>query len=297
MKTVPLHCPPLSAYALNLHGRPALLVKTPAGFDLQIEATQGIGVYVDPPDADPRFLRLESETKGVTTMFVAVADFLLEQDPEHLTTQAAFELLVDRFDELRQMFARRGRLGDDAIRGLYAELLMLLELRTAGLTPEAAASAWHGPYRAAKDFILTNQRCIEVKSMRPLNHRVRISSIDQLDPRDYDLRLAVIPLEKCAPGDGRSLLNLMNEVESWMSESPFAATSFAQALAALGFDSTDTHYEQWSFESTDWSWFTVEDGFPRVHTQDVPSAVSHLSYVLDIDQLNDFKSEALWIAH
>ncbi|MFC7464954.1 PD-(D/E)XK motif protein [Brachybacterium sp. GCM10030252] len=295
LKTVPLHHRVLSAYALNVHGRPALLVKVPQDFDRDIEGTRGIEVRIDPAGSANRFLRFQSESEGLTVMFEAIVDSLLDASSDAERTEDALVHLIEHFEELREMFASRGgRLKGEEIRGLYAELAMLLELRDAGLSADAAAAAWQGPYRIAKDFVLSQSRCVEVKSIRRVNHRVKIASVDQLDPRDDDLRLAVLPVEKCAPGEGRGLLDLVADVADWMDSAHSARESFAKALAALGFDAEDPFYQRYHFEQGDWKWFSVHGDFPRIRPDDLPAAVQDVTHTLDIDELSDFTSSSHW---
>ncbi|WP_156761055.1 PD-(D/E)XK motif protein [Microbacterium karelineae] len=295
LKTVPLHHGVLSAYALNAHGHPALLVRVPQEFDREVEGTRGIDVHVDPVGSANRFLRFQSESVGLTVMFEAIVDSLLDASNDADRLEVALVHLIRHFEDLRDMFASRdGHLKGDLIRGLYAELAMLLELRDAGLAADAAAAAWQGPYRIAKDFVLARARCIEVKSIRRVNHRIKISSVEQLDPRDDDLRLAVLPIERCAPGDGRGLVDLVREVAEWMDSQPSARAAFAKALAALGFEADDPFYQRYHFEQGDWKWFSVHGNFPRIRPDDVPTAVQNVTHTLDIDQLGDFTSSSHW---
>lgn len=297
LKAIPLHHDALTAYAVNASGKPALLVKLPDDFNRNVEGTRGIDVHVDPPGPGDRFIAFRSESVGLTTMFEAVAGSLLESSSLAQNSEDAIVRLLVSFEQLQTMFASRGgMLSDDSIRGLFAELLMLRELRTAGFSADAAVNAWQGPYRSAKDFILPHGQCIEVKSMRRTNHHVKIANTDQLDPRDEDLRLAVVRLERCAQGDGVGVLELINEVKEWVAIDAAANMSFTQALAALGFDTSDSRYEQWSFQAKEWAWFRVLEDFPRIRNQDVPVAVSRVSYRLDIDQLESFSSEPFWNA-
>ncbi|WP_175987248.1 PD-(D/E)XK motif protein [Microbacterium tenebrionis] len=296
-KAVPLHHDVLSAYAVNANGKPALLVKVPLGFDRNVDGTRGIDVHVDPPNGPDRFITFRSESVGMTTMFEAVVDSLLSSSRSATDSREAIELLLSNFEQLQTMFASRGGvLTEGSIRGLFAELLLLLELREVGVSADAAMNAWQGPYRSAKDFILPGEQCVEVKSLRRTNHHVLIANTDQLDPRDEDLRLAVVRLERCAQGDGRGILDLVHEVGEWVAATPAAQTSFNQALLALGFDVGDPRYEQWRFQAREWAWFSVSEDFPRVRRENVPAAVSNVSYKLDIDQIESFVSKPFWTA-
>lgn len=289
LKTVGLGHASLQAYALNLNGHAALLVRVPDKFARQVESTRGITVGLDAVSMPNRSLRFVSEAPGFTVMFEAVVDSLLSSAEDAADVEEALGLLIQNFEQLRAMFASRsGRLSESAIRGLTAELLMLLELRELGFSAQAAVTAWQGPYRIAKDFVLPEARCIEVKSIRRINHRVRIASVEQLDPRGEDLRLAVIPIERCAPSDGVILTDLVRDVHDWIGSEPSAFLQMQQAFAALGFDPEDEHYQEWAFDVGEWTWFQVGENFPRVESSVVPAAVSDVKFTLDIDAIGDF---------
>lgn len=295
LKALPLHHRLLKAYAFNAYGRPALLVEVNAKFESAVDGTKGIEVSLDPPGTHNRYLRFQSEEAGLSPMFEAVVTSILESSLAAESEEDALDRLLVSFEEFRIMFATRGgRLGESEIRGLFAELLMLLELRADGWEPMAAITAWQGPYRVAKDFVLPNKRSMEIKSMRRTNHRVRIASIDQLDPRDEDLRLAVMVLERSAPADGRGLIDLVEDIRVWMSEDFTAALKFTAALSALGIDLSDAHYQQWAFASDEWLWFTVGEEFPRIRRDSAPAAISRVSFTLDTDQIKEFATDAFW---
>lgn len=290
-QVMPLMRPGIQAYAQNVDGRPALLVRVDNTFARSVDGTNGIDVRVDGPGIQNRCIRFESESVGFTPMFAAIVNALLDEVPETEPVDG----LVDRYEELRLMFAHRtGRLSESAIRGLVAELLLLLELREGGYSATAAVHAWQGPYRVAKDFVLPGGRSVEVKSIRRVNRRVRISSVEQLADRGEDLRLAVLPLESAAKEDGTGLLELLNEVHAWMHAEQTARLPYAQAIASLGVDVDDPYYERWVYARGDWKWFKIAPGFPRIDQAAVPAAVSSVSFSLDTDRLDEYSSRPFW---
>lgn len=294
-QAIPFHHPVLHAYAQNVDGSPALLVRVDANFKRDVEGTRGIGVHLDPADSANRCIRFQSEEQGISVMFEAVIESLLEASDAGDDHAEALDLLLDSYEDLRQMFAaRRGQLTESAVRGLFAELSMILELRDADYTQTQITNAWQGPYRTAKDFLLPGGRSLEIKSIRRVNHHVRIANLDQLDNRNEDLRLAVLPIDRCAPNEGRGLMDLFGEVVSWINVDPAARSPFLNACAALGMDPSDSYYRQWYFDSGRWSWFEINDEFPRIRPEDAPSAISNVTFTLDIDRITEFASRPFW---
>lgn len=288
---IPMLRPGIQAYAQNVDGRPALLLRVDNDFSRAVDGTNGINVHVDSAGMANRFLRFESESQGLTPMFAAIVSSLLDDVAESDPVGG----LIDRYEELCVMFARRtGRLSESAVRGLFAELVMLLELKESGSNAASAIHAWQGPYRVAKDFVLPHGRAVEVKSIRRENRRVRISSVEQLDARGEDLRLAVLPLETSSGDEGTGLLDLLSEVGAWVDAEPAARLPYAQALSTLGLDLEDPYYRRWSFVMGEWRWYAVGSGFPRVDVADVPPAVSRVTFSLDTDQLSGYISTPFW---
>jgi hypothetical protein len=285
----------LSIYAQNVAGRPAVVVDVQGGFDRYIASTKGVKVLVERNVADQTYVRFESQTVGYSPMFEALVDSLLESTTASENEAAALNAMVDAFEEFRSMLsADRGQLTESAIRGLFAELLLFRELRAAGFPSTTALASWCGPYRAAKDFVLPNDRCVEIKSVRRQNHRLQISNIDQLDPRGEDLRLAVVELDRRIDGEGTSLSALVGELREWVADEAQAKAFLAQGLAAAGLDLSDPYYEQWSFDIGEWRWFQVADDFPRVRADSVPAAVVGVRYSLDLDQVASFRTDPFW---
>lgn len=296
LQLLPIDHRVLSMYAQNVDGHPAIVVDVQGTVDRYIAGTKGVAVVVDRSGDDQTYVRFESVAKGQTPMFSALIDSLLESTSGVTDPAAALDAMVDTFDEFKMMLAKdRGQLSESSLRGLFAELVLLSELRDAGYGPATALGAWHGPYRAAKDFVLPGEKCVEVKSIRRQNHRLQISNLDQLDPRGEDLRLAVLELDRRVDGEGTSLMVLIEELQTWVSGDPQAKDFFAQALAAVGLEVSDPYYRQWRFDIGAWRWYDVADDFPRIRAEFVPPPISGVRYSIDIDQVSDFETQPFWV--
>ncbi|WP_127476094.1 PD-(D/E)XK motif protein [Microbacterium sulfonylureivorans] len=295
LQLLPIAHPVLTVYAQNVDGRPAIVVDVQGTVDRYIAGSKGVAIVVDGSGDDQTYVRFESVASGRTPMFEALIDSLLESTLDAKDPATALDVMVDTFDEFKAMLASdHGQLSESSVRGLFAELVLLRDLRDAGFDPATALAAWHGPYRAAKDFVLPDEKCVEVKSIRRQNHRLQISNIDQLDPRGEDLRLAVLELDRRVDGEGTSLESLINELEVWVSVDPQAKGFFAQALAAVGIDLSDPYYRQWRFDIGSWHWYAILEDFPRVRAAFVPPPITRVRYAIDIDQCQQFATVPFW---
>ncbi|MEU5664236.1 PD-(D/E)XK motif protein [Streptomyces longwoodensis] len=189
-------------------------------------------------------------------------------------------------DEWRELLRRRGGLlSDEALRGLFGELIVLQKVLTAN--PENGLSAWRGPDREPHDFRLGNGD-LEVKTLGVNGSTVRIHGIGQLEPpTDGALHLIVVRLLP-AP-DGLALPDLVEQLQTKVGD----RKNFALALARSGYSQLDAdHYRDRRFTVARITALPINGTFPRI----VPSAlsgilppeVSSLSYSLDLSLLLPF---------
>jgi hypothetical protein len=276
-------------------GRPALVIDVPRTVDRYIAGTKGVRVIVESKSEGQSFLRFESLTAGSTPMFEALVESLLDGSAEYADVDESLSALIDGFDDFKSMLAvDHGQLSEQAVRGLFAELAMLLELREAGYGAGTAIASWQGPYRAAKDFVLPDRKCIEVKSIRRQNHRLQISNLDQLDARGEELRLAALELDRRVDGNGMALDEIVSSVQTWAKSDSIAAQLLAQALTTVGLDMADPYYRQWRFDTGEWRWYEVRDDFPRIRADAIPAPVTAVRYTIDLDQITDRSVGPYW---
>lgn len=295
LQLLPIDHRVLTMYAQNVDGHPAIVIDVQSRFDRYIAGTKGVAVMIDGSGEDQTYVRFESVAKGYTPMFGALIDSLLASTSGITEPGAALDAMVDTFDEFKMMLAKdSGLLSESSLRGLFAELVLLGELRVAGFGAATALGAWHGPYRAAKDFVLPGEKCVEVKSVRRQNHRLQISNLDQLNPHGEDLRLAVLELDRRVDGEGTSLPALIEHIETWVSEDPQAKEFLAQALAVLGVEVSDPYYHQWRFDIGGWRWYDITEEFPRIRAEFAPAPISQVRYAIDIDQVAQFETQPFW---
>jgi hypothetical protein len=226
--------------------------------------------------------------------FAALVEALLRAAALGAGPDQALRRLIAAYEEFRLfMSSRRGRLGEESIRGLFGELLMVRELVGWGMTPHAVMLGWQGPFGGAQDFVLANGLLIEVKSMRPQNLKIRIASPEQLDGRGGDLSLAVVSLDRSVDG-GMALLDLISLVREDLEPSFDAVRLFQEALDATGLEAEDEYYFGWRFDIGEWKAFGVVDGFPKIDPDAMPLGVVDIRFSVLIDQLAPFARPLPW---
>lgn len=284
----------LSMYVINLGDRPALLIDVELPDGVTIEDGQGFEIAQVPRAGRSSVLIRPTRADSATPAFVGLAEFIYRETAAAPSRPAATLALIDSVHEFRQFFARRNdRLGESAVRGLFAELELLVELVRVGVPPVDVLLAWSGPYRGV-DFKFADGSAIEVKSARVPARTVQISSEYQLDSSVGPLHLFVRPLATLAPEDaiGTRLVDLVARAKSVVTQGGGAMHLWDSAMKAIGFDESDTHYAKWRFTSNDWQGYQVTEGFPRITAKELPVGVRAVTYALALEAAAPFTDDA-----
>lgn len=289
--------PHLSMYVTNLGDRPGLLIDVELPPGSSIEDGQGFDILEVVTKARTRVLVRPTQPGSVGPAFLGLAEFVFRETAAAPSRPKATEALLDAVQEFRAFFAKRtDRLGEVAIRGLFAELQLLVDLIRIGVSPEDALHAWSGPYRGT-DFKFADSASIEVKSTRVPARSVVITSEHQLQVPAGGMHLFVRPLTTLASADtaGRALLDLVEEVKSELGGSPRSRELWRSAVAAIGFDDGEDYYKQWRFESSEWQAYVVREGFPRITPESLPLGISSVGYSIRLEALEEYSEDAMTV--
>lgn len=294
-RVVQLAHPRVTFLAQNLAGKSALVAKIELPADVVVPDGRGFAVTTYRSGADS-FVRIASNETGVTLLFLKLVDYVMERTAEARDIREAAILLVTAVDEFKRFTQRRsGRLGEDEIRGLVAELLLLLDLQAGDATRTwEVFNSWGGPFGALHDFEFVEGNAIEVKSTHRPPSEIRISTPAQIQPIPDGLDLVVLPLEKVGPGiEGDvGFIELVEEVGAIAaSRGGDVVDLWNSALEAFGLDLADQYYEQWRFARGEWLRFKVVDGFPVIGEADLPKGIVKITYSLRLDALSAFAAK------
>jgi len=186
-----------------------------------------------------------------------------------------------------QDFMQRGSgelLSPEAEIGLCGELVILLELLKAGVSPNAAVEAWHGPLDGIQDFHL-GTGAVEVKStVAQASFPAGISSLEQLDDA-FRQPLFLAGVRLSLHGSGATLPDYVSRVRSELRGEIAAADSFTVRLMRAGYaDSFADRYTR-RFAVADVLLLPVTDGFPRLARSTTAAEIRRARYDLDLDLL------------
>lgn len=285
--------PHLPMYVTNLGDRPGLLVDVELPEGAVLEDGQGFDVLPVTGGLRNRLLVRPTRPGVVSPMFLGLVEYVYRETSVATTRDSSVKALLDSVHEFRQFFARRtDRLSEGQVRGLFAELELILTLVRGGASIEDVLRAWSGPFRGT-DFRLAGGVGVEVKTTRIPAKVVKISSEYQLDDHEHGLFLLVRPLTTVQRGEGESVAfkQVVDLVKQELEGSPSAKELWLAAVTALGFDESDTYYDQWAFVAESWRAFRVADPFPRIIPQDLPPGLRGVSYSLDLSELTEQETE------
>jgi len=294
-RVVQLPHPKIVFLAQNLDGRAALLAKVEIGPDEQISDGKGFTVTTS-RSSSGSFVRLSANEAGTSLLFLKLVEYVMERTEQAHSSTEAVKRLVAAIDEFRRFFQRKpGRLREEQIRGLVAELTFIAHLLE--VHSEQARDifySWGGPFDALHDFTFSDGRAVEVKSAHRPASEIRVSSNDQLTTTEDGLDLIVLPLEKVSAISVAdvSFVELVKRVGSAaMSSGATVAELWENALVALGLDIDDEYYDQWKFIYGDWLRFDVNTSFPKIDNKHIPQGIVKISYGLRIEDLKEFQME------
>lgn len=185
---------------------------------------------------------------------------------------------------------RSQHLSIEEVRGLFAEIVFLMELIDRQMSSSDAVEAWLGPERSHQDFIFGNT-AVEVKSLSGAERSsVRISSEDQLESLNDALFLRVYRLSSLVDAAGaRSLNEIVTAVQVRLDEAD-AVEAFDRKLVAHGYAPLPD-YDEPRFVVSDVRSYRVCDGFPRLMRSQLPTGITSVAYDIRLETLAPYECD------
>ena len=212
---------------------------------------------------------LEHATDSTTSLAIAVA---------HIRRWKAF------------LSGRSHHLSPEEVRGLFAELIFLLELMDRLPTAEIAVAAWLGPEKSHQDFIYGNT-AVEIKSLSGTERStVSISSEDQLESLNDALFLRIYRISDLPDAAGsRSLNQLVTDVQTRLGDGA-TIEEFDRKLTAHRYAPLPD-YDEPHFVVSERRTFRVTNGFPRLVRSELPEGIAKTSYDIKLEAIDRFVCE------
>lgn len=221
-------------------------------------------------------LTLTSE--GLARNFSVMCHDLAERTKAAQTPRAAAGMLLAALDSWAELFRRRegDGLSENEALGLLGELVVVESLlleSTAGAA--AIVGGWRGPEGDARDIGVGTTR-IEVKAQRTTSaHRLRISSLAQLDDRGQNVFLVAVRLSPAE--SGRSLAQVCGTVREMLADLPVALHAFERTITFSCMD-PDAAVSRQPWVVDERLTYAVNDAFPRLTPAKVDPGVLAVQY-------------------
>lgn len=175
------------------------------------------------------------------------------------------------------------------VKGLIGELFFLKNYIMKMYGDELAINSWMGPELGHKDFEL-NDSWYEVKTVSEGAIQVGINSIEQLDS-EFVGHLIVVRMEKSGLFvEGGITLNRLVESISSQIEDIELFSLFFEKLSGIGYRYS-VEYDKYVFLFKGMEAYMINDQFPRIRKEQLPTAVSNVKYTLLLDLISCFRED------
>lgn len=185
---------------------------------------------------------------------------------------------------------RSQHLSAEDVRGIFAEIVFLMELINRKIPSEVAVGSWLGPERSHQDFIFGNT-AVEVKSLSGTERSsIRISSEDQLESLNDLLFLRVYRMSSLADSAvARSLNEIVLEVQLLLDEAE-AVEAFDRKLVTRGYAPLP-EYDQPRFVVSETLTYCVSEEFPRLVRSKLQTGIANVAYDIRLEAISSYQCD------
>ncbi len=229
---------------------------------------------------------VESKNQDI---FARLCVDLVESSYTAKSEQDGISKVAARFLAWQRLFATMHEtLPMSVLKGLVGELKFGKYLLDKGVSKDDLIQSWQGPSGADRDYILKD-KWFEIKAVSTGKDKVTISSLNQLET-DIPGCLVVINVDETSKTDpdAVSVKEMVDKMRSILDDAPDASRIFEEKLVSLGY-LDKTAYENILFRFGSSSYYRVDDDFPRLITDKVPTAIVAVRYDLSLVGIEPWK--------
>ncbi len=222
---------------------------------------------------------VEIDNQGI---FAKLCVDLVEVSYNIQSEKEGLNKVAARFLAWQKLFATiHDTLPISVLKGLLGEIRFAQYLINKGVSKDDVLQAWQGPDGADRDYVL-NDRWFEIKSIATGKDKVTISSLNQLEASSRGF-LVIINVDESSKtdSDACSVAEEVKRMREILNDAPEATKLFEEKLISLGYIDK-TAYEDIFFRVGDANYYQVDDGFPRLITDNVPLEIVAVRYDLSL---------------
>lgn len=251
----------------------------------------GIDVDLRGDDAGRQRLVLRLETEVDRDLFEGLCRTLASALEHATDSVSSLSVALAHIRRWKTFLSGRGQhLSAEEVRGLFAELIFLLELLDRPVPAPTAIEAWLGPDKSHQDFVFGNT-AVEIKSLSGAERStVRISSEDQLESLNDALFLRIYRLSNLPEAEGaRSLNAIVADVQVRLSEAE-AVDAFDRKLVAYGYAPLPV-YDEPTFVIGDVATYRVQEAFPRLARSQLSTGIIRVAYDIKLEAIAPYECD------
>lgn len=202
----------------------------------------------------------------------------LEDEITSLKSQkVAFEDWIDFFKGAAEFSAEKAR-------GLFGEITYMMDRIKSGLASQEVIAAWKGPLGAPQDFVFSDFKAVEVKTIQPQVSSIRITNEQQLS-FSGSLYLQIYRIQSSEfASQGASLNQLVDEFETYLEIQ--SLKDFRSRISRLGYTRASRHSSESFFRiGEEFILDTTQEGFPKLIHPTVPLGVHAVQYKISLSAI------------
>ncbi len=240
--------------------------------------------------------QISSVEKSNQDIFARLCVDLVENSYISKSEQEGISRVTARFLAWQKLFSRmQDTLPKSVLKGLVGELIFAKYLIGKSISKDNVMNAWMGPNGADRDFVLDDQ-WYEIKAIATGKDRVTISSLNQLET-NLNGHLVITYIDDSSKTDihAFSVAGLVAEFRDVLNDAPEANRIFEEKLVSVGYLDKSA-YEEIYFTVGNTDYYYINDTFPRLVTETVPTEIVGVKYDLSIVGIESWKvgEDNLW---
>lgn len=255
--------------------------------DKKFQSTRLIDVSINTRNDGKKAVCFSLVEEVETDIFYRFCQDIIEST-ENVEKENGLKIINLRWNRWINMFKNPFSkiLSENEIRGLIGELVFLRDYMFSKYGIDRSIESWEGPDLSHKDVEI-DDTWYEIKTTNQGATTVKISSIEQLDS-DKDGYLTIVELEKTNSNvvGYLSLNSLVDELSSMISNEAIKI-QFLSKLSSIGYSYYD-EYDCYIYDKKKIIFYLVNNEFPRLKSESLPTQIAKVSYELLIPNIKNF---------
>jgi|TARA_B110000211_G_scaffold151231_1_gene171958 hypothetical protein len=255
--------------------------------DILKDIFSGLVLYQDTGVIGTRFV-IKLEAKDLLNKFTVVCRSIVDETKNYKGANLYAFIYNELMGWSGFMRPKREGLSHEEYTGLWGELSVVVDYYLQIFGAKELMENWTGVKRTPQDLSI-RAFTLEVKATFTVTPKViHISSLEQLDAPVAKQALAHLRLSKSP--DGRSMMDLISNVESLMRNYPTELARFHRTITELVEDASEEQMQQKNIIlGTDC--FAIRDDFPRLRRSRTDVAIDKAEYKILLHGLSAYEIE------